>query len=119
METNKKKIYYAHPMVLYNSVIETNDVKMLEELGFEVVNPNSPGVEEAYLEKRAFGFFFDMVKTCDALAFRGILDKITTGVGKEITYAQEHKMPIIELPYITEERFLSAGTTNTYFRKNI
>lgn len=112
----KKRIYYAHPMILYGSEIEYQDVKMLEEMGFEVVNPNKPGNEEKYLEKKAFGFFLDIVRGCDALAFRSILGAITTGVGKEVTYAQEHKMPVIELPYITEDRFLSLGTTNAYFR---
>lgn len=116
METSKKKIYYAHPMMLYGSEIEYQDVKMLEALGFEVINPNSPGNEEKYLEKRAFGFFLDMVRDCDAIAFRSLLGRISTGVGKEVTYATEHKMPVIELPYITSDRFLTQGETEMYFR---
>jgi hypothetical protein len=112
----KKKIYYAHPMILYGSLIEYEDVKMLEEMGFEVINPNSPGNEEKYLERRAFGFFLDMVRNCECIAFRSIFGKISTGVGKEINYAQENKMPVIELPYITTDRFLTQGETEKYFR---
>lgn len=112
----KKKIYYAHNMMQYGSQIEYDDVKMLEEMGFEVVNPNTPGNEEKYLEKKAFGFFLDLIRGCDILAFRGYFNKITSGTGTEIRYAEEHKMPIIELPYITTDRFLTRDETNKYFR---
>jgi hypothetical protein len=103
-------------MILYGSQIEYDDIRMLEDLGFGIVNPNSPGNEEKYLEKRAFGFFLDMVRSCDVLAFRSLLGNITTGVGKEIEYAIEHKIPVIELPYITKNRFLTQGETEMYFR---
>jgi hypothetical protein len=112
----KKKIYYAHPMIFYGSQIEQQDVRTLEEMGFEVINPNSPGNEEKYLEKEAFGFFLDLVRSCDILAFRSIISKITYGTSKEIKYAIEHKIPIIELPYLQEDRYLDKGTTENYFR---
>ena len=112
----KKKVYYAHSMLFYNSQRELDDIKLLEDMGFEVVNPNSPGNEEKYLEKRAFGFFLDMVRDCEILAFRGYFNKITHGTGTEVKYALEHKMPVIELPYLTEDRFLSKEDTNNYFR---
>lgn len=60
-----------------------------------------------------------MLRTCDAVAFRSIINKITIGVAKEIQYAQEHKMPIIELPTLTSDRFLTMEETGTYFRPAI
>ena len=34
-----KKAYYAHPITLYGSIIEKEDVQLIEKIGFEVVKP--------------------------------------------------------------------------------
>jgi len=36
----KRKIYYAHPLNIYNTAQEKRNIATLESLGFEVVNPN-------------------------------------------------------------------------------
>lgn len=117
-----KKIYYAHNMLQYGSNIEAQDIKTLEEMGFEVVNPNHPDNEQAYKQKKIefpgteFSIFTDMVRNCDCIAFRSLMGKISAGVGKEITYAKELGMPIIEMPTITTDRFLTVSETIEYCR---
>ena len=117
-----KKIYYAHNMLQYGSNIEDQDIKTLESLGFIVINPNHPDNEKAYYDKKKshpgteFSVFTDMVKSCDAIVFRSIMGKISAGVGKEIMFAKELGMPIIEMPTITTDRFLTVEETIEYCR---
>jgi len=113
----KLKVYYAHPMVFYGSQIEYDDIKTLEMMGFEVLNPNHPNNEEAYHKRnKDFNLFLELVNSCDILAFRSIINKITIGVAKEIRFAETLGMPVIELPTITEDRILSKEETIKYFR---
>lgn len=122
METQKKKIYYAHNMLQYGSNIEAQDIETLEKLGFEVINPNHPDNEAEYFKRKKeqpgkeFTVFTDLVKTCDFLAFRSIMGRISAGVGKEIKFAKEHNLPIIEMPTITTDRFLTVEETIEYCR---
>lgn len=41
-----KKVYYAHSLHLYNTPQEKRDIELLEKLGFEVLNPNQPEIQE-------------------------------------------------------------------------
>ena len=112
MENKKLRVYFAHGMLHYNS----KDIKLLESLGFEVINPNHEDNEKAYMKSKDFKVFLDIVKSCDILAFRSILGKITSGVGREIEFARRRDMPIIELPTFTSDRFLSLEETVEYCR---
>lgn len=93
-----KKIYYAHPITTYGMTIEWMDVELLKNLGFEVVNPNTPELDTAYKE-RGMGVFLELVRQCDALAFRGFSDgKIPAGVHKEAVEAIMNGLPVFEMP---------------------
>ena len=37
----KKTVYYTHCMAIYNTDLESSDIKKLEDMGFKVINPNS------------------------------------------------------------------------------
>jgi hypothetical protein len=90
--------YYAHPMEIYGTTRETEDIQLLESLGFYVVNPNLP----AYKTKD-MGFFCALAARADAIAFRSLPDgKISPGVASEIKHAKR----LIELPGDTEGRSL-------------
>lgn len=116
MDKNLKKIYYAHSMLHYGSELEHQDILLLERLGYEVINPNHPDNEAAYLKNRDFNVFFNLVSMCDVLAFRSVLGKISAGVAKEIDFAYSKNIPVIELPTLTQDRILTIEETVKYCR---
>lgn len=109
-------------MLQYGSNIEAQDIETLTNLGFDVVNPNHPDNEAEYYKRKAenpekaFSVFTDMVANCDCLAFRSIMGKISAGVGKEIRFAKGLNLPIVEMPNITSDRFLTVDETIEYCR---
>ncbi len=108
------KIYYAHPLTLYGSAQEERDIQMLEELGFEVENPNSEHHARQY-QLHGMGHFCDTVRKCDALAFRAFPDgRIPAGIAKEIRAAQLAKKPIIEFPCGITHREFDVEQTEEY-----
>jgi hypothetical protein len=108
------KIYYARPISLYNTKQEERDLKLLTDLGFEILNPNKEELQKRY-KAEGMDVFIAAVKDCDALAFRSFQDsKISAGVKKEIDAALELNKPVIELPTITIQRVLSVEDTRTY-----
>jgi nucleoside 2-deoxyribosyltransferase len=119
-----KKVYYAHSMHLYNTKQEERDIKTLEELGFEVFNPNSGTIqEEVEKYKLEFGdastmeYFKLLVQNCDIFVFRAHPNgKIPSGVGFELNYAMELGKLIIELPSLLSTRHLSLADTREYLK---
>jgi hypothetical protein len=100
---------------------------MLEDMGFEVVNPNTEdtqkGIEEFKKKNgddRTMEYFDSIIDTCDGLAFRSHPDlKIPSGVAYEVGYARRSLIKfIIELPTLTEGRILSVNDTREYLRLN-
>jgi nucleoside 2-deoxyribosyltransferase len=117
---NKLKCYYAHGMFTYNSTIEEQDIKLLEFLGFEVVNPNNEKVqiecqEFAKKTKNVMGYFEQIVQDCDLVAFRGLPDsKILSGVATEVNHALNLGIPVIELPCSLQARMMEYPPTKQY-----
>ena len=113
-QSNKLKVYYARPINLYNTPQDARDIELIEQLGLEVVNPNKEVLAERY-KKEGMDVFLEAINDCNALAFRSFPDlKISAGVVKEIEKAQELKLPVFELPTITETRCLSVKDTRAY-----
>lgn len=98
-------VYYAHPIALYKTEVEREDITLLKKLGFKVLNPaEHPNLEMADYVKLA--------QSCDVFAFRAFQDgKIGSGVGLEIEGAKAKKIPVIELPWVTKKRTLSRNET--------
>lgn len=110
------KIYYARPISLYNTKQEDRDLQLLNQLNFDVVNPNKEELQQRY-KTEGMDVFVSAVKDCDALAFRSFQDgKISAGVKKEIDAAVENGKPVIELPTITSNRILSVDDTREYLK---
>ena len=109
-------VYYAHPTSDYGENIEAHDLRILNKLGYEVVNPNHPDHVAAY-EKHGMEYFKLLVGNCDALAFRAFKGDHTigAGVGAEIRAAERAGLPIFELPYISQ-RILSVEDTKSRLR---
>jgi nucleoside 2-deoxyribosyltransferase len=116
-------VYYAHCIHLYGTKQEERDVELLEKLGFEVLNPNNPGVEVAVTAMKAhygqgcnvMGLFEELVASCDALAFRALPDgRIPAGVCKEVLHARSLGKPVIELPSNIIGRGVTVEETREY-----
>lgn len=111
----KLKCYYAHCLAIYNTLQEQRDVKLLESLGFKVVNPNQPKYQEKYKTQGMF-FFKKLVQSCDIIAFRSLPSgEIPAGVAAEIDNGLS--IPVIELPSGISRRTLTVNQTREYLRE--
>lgn len=116
------KCYYAHTMISYDSTIEQRDIELLEEIGFKVINPNSPKIKkeckefiEKYGNSRVMEFFEEIVKECDVVAFRGLPDgSILSGISAELKAALQDNIPIIELPCNLSNRMQTYPQTKEF-----
>lgn len=119
------KIYYVHSLHLYNTPQEKRDIELLTQLGFEVLNPNTPEYQAEVERRIAEGkgeymmYFDELIGLCDGLAYRSHVDgKIPSGVGMEIKFAAVQQKPVFELPTLTPSRFLSVEETREYLKYN-
>lgn len=109
--TKKLKVYYAHPIGLYDKNQESYDIGLLNELGFAVENPNQKKHQKG-CQKCGMEYFADLVQKCDALAFRAFPDgSIGAGIMKEIQVAKKTYKPVIELPCGLTRRGLTVEQT--------
>lgn len=118
----KLKCYYAHTMTSYGSTIEESDIKLLENLGFEVINPNTPQISEdcqiyidTYGKNHVMEYFKEIVEDCDLIAFRSIPNgDILSGISAELEAALDNNIPIIELPCSLHMRMMDYPETKQY-----
>ena len=99
---------------------EQRDIETLERLGYEVFNPNQEWIQAKCKEMGAnsMQLFEGLVKKCDILAFRAHPDgMIGAGMVKEIAWAQESGIPVIELPSSIGRRSLSVEATREYLKE--
>jgi hypothetical protein len=111
------KVYYSHCVNIYNTPQEARDIKLLESLGFEVINPNLPE-HAAHYPVEGMGYFVALVVGCDAFAFRALPDgRIPAGVAMETAQAIACGHPIIELPSRMLSRVISVMETREYLKE--
>lgn len=116
------KVYYSHPKTYKRSNEETEDISLLESLGYEVENPYDPKFSDIW-QTEGIQFGKTLVEMCDTIAFRPLSNgKIGAGVGKEIGWAIELGKTIIEMPSASpfdagtfHERVLSIDDTVEFF----
>lgn len=98
---NKKLIcYYAHCILIYNTQEEVDDLFLLNEMGFEIINPNNPEIEEGYKKDDnidRMAYFKQFIDKCDIIIFKSFNNQITSGVAYEIEYAAKIGKPILEI----------------------
>lgn len=113
-----KTCYYAHSTALYNTKQESRDLELLDNLGFTVINPSDDIHQTNYLKEGGMEYFKHIVESCDILIFRSHVDlNIGAGVAAEIGWAQNAKLPIIELPSVMNSRMLDVNLTKEYLRE--
>lgn len=106
-----KKAYYARPISLYGSKQEERDVETLRHLGFTAIDINKEELQ-ARAKSEGMGVFKPLVGSAEALFFRSFLDStIGAGVAKEIAWANEAGIPVVELPTLICSRSLSVDET--------
>ena len=114
-----KKIYYAHPISLYDTPQEERDVATLKYLWPEasIYNPNSK-LDTAKYKEHGFEWFLDRVSDCDLIVFRSFPDgRIGSGVWKEINWADiQCGIPVMEIPMLMESRCLTVDDTREYLK---
>jgi hypothetical protein len=141
----RMSVYYAHCQAIYDTPQERRDVQHLENLGFDVVNPNTSAINERCAiirrdfvpphEQRGSGFFYTdagaavmyeifkpLVESCDAVAFRALPDgSIPAGVHSEIEWATASRAGqfggVFELPRFFGRRILTVEETRDYLRE--
>ena len=111
------KIYYAHPVNIYDTIQEKEDLDFLKLLfpNDEIINPNTIEHDKAYKEQGMPYFFAIIVEEINVIAFRALpTGKISAGVMGEIRVGLSNGVSIIELPYF-KDRGLSVNETRNYF----
>lgn len=113
------QIYYAHCMSIYNSPQERRDIELIKKLfpNDQIYNPGEDEDAKEGYQKYGMDYFIEIINQCDLLIFRSAPGgKITAGVFEEISYADEHDIPVIELPSFLN-RNMSIGDTRVYLKE--
>jgi len=114
---SSKKAYYSHAKILAGKPQEKQDIETLEKAGFKVDNPYHPKYSE-WWETEGIEFGRVLIEANDVFVFRALPDgTITSGVAKELKWAEQADKPIIELPYALSERTArSIESTVEYYK---
>jgi hypothetical protein len=115
------KAYYGRCMAIYGRPQESRDIELIKRLGYRVIEfPN----QEKINERKAKGenvmetIFKPLVVSADIMFFRGLPSgKIPAGVGKEIEWAREAGLDVLEIPSTTKARTISIEATREYLRE--
>ena len=122
----KQIVYYAHCMKDYGSDMEKEHVKILERLGYYVLNPNDPRIDSVVDQMQAEGktsseimdYFLTIVKKCDVLAFATTTTgKVSAGVKKEIDYMKSLDRPVFQLPIYSNLETMSVDETRKFLKE--
>lgn len=109
-------VYFARPISNYNTHQDRRDLEVLKQLGFIVLDPNSPEHTREY-EAHGMPYFESLVQKADMLFFRGLADNsIPAGVAKEIRAMQAKNGIVIEFPSAISRRTLSVEETREFLR---
>ena len=92
------RVYYSHPICLYNTREEERAICIIKEhfKNADIVNPKKYYFEgmEDYLK---------LVSKCDILVFQRLLGFVTAGVGQEVSFALDRHIPVYELNLTKKE----------------
>lgn len=113
------KVYYAHPISMYGSALESTDIAFLRRVGLTVVNPAklSKFVEPMNSTDR-MNYFYRLVRECDCLAFRSFPDgMVGAGIQFEIGSMESKGGMIFEIrPVVAPTRWMTTKATQERLR---
>lgn len=114
------KAYYGRCMAIYGTLQERRDIEFIKKMGYTVVEfPDQVELNERKKKgENVMEAFKPLVLSSDTLFFRSLPDlKIPAGVGKEVAWAKEAGIPVLELPTRTAYRTISVEATREYLRE--
>ena len=98
----KTRIYFAHPINTYGTILEDYFLEYFSRDHLEIVNPNQPIHQEGY-KKFGMDYFKNLVQSCDKLYAIGFPDNtIGAGIAKEMNWMKEKGGVVIFLPFFTK-----------------
>jgi len=96
------KIYFAHPINTYNTILEKFWLEAFSGSGGEIINPNSKEHQKGY-KLEGMDYFKKLVQSCDKLYAFGFGDNsIGAGIAKEMDWMFEKGGQVIFLPFFTQ-----------------
>lgn len=113
-----KTAYYAHSQWTYDTLVEAKDIRMIENLGYKVFNPNDPDLEE-FWELKGMDLFDELMDryNFDVCFIRPQSDgTISAGVGYEAMKFFELRKPVLEIPAPILPRTLTPEATRELYR---
>ena len=98
----KKRIYFAHPINTYNTILEDYFIEHFKRDDIEIVNPNHPDHQKGY-QNEGMEYFKKLVQSCDKLYAFGFADNtIGAGIAKEMDWMREIGGLVVFLPFFTK-----------------
>ncbi len=100
---NKIRIYFAHPINTYNTILETYFLEHFSQFPkVEIINPNSPEHQLGY-SANGMEYFKELVQSCDKLYAFGFSDNsIGAGIAKEMNWMKEKGGIVVFLPFFSK-----------------
>ena len=116
-----KKVYFARCIEQYGKEEDSEDIINFMKLGFGIIDPKEFFDKETY-DDIGMQHFYNHIKKADVFAFRSLpTGNITAGVSKEIHYAHNINIPVLELNQNNMQRrrmrTLSVEETREYLKQ--
>ena len=107
------KIYYAHHIWKYNTVIEKYELELIKNYFpcADIINPNGV-IDQSKTEESIMDDCYDYVRNCDGIVFSSLSGVVGKGVVSEIDLGYSLHKPIF---YITDNAIKEV--TNITFEK--
>jgi histidyl-tRNA synthetase len=111
----------------YHTKTEALHVKLLEQMGFEVINPSGPIFDAEVKRMKRDGktstqimnYFIEVVEECDHLAFSTTKkNTVSAGVAEEIKAMKKKGGTVIQLPDLKKIKKMSIADTVSHIRSN-
>ena len=98
----KTKIYFAHPVSTYGTILEDYFLERFSLNHLEIINPNQSIHQEGYRQE-GMDYFKKLVQSCDKLYAIGFSDNnIGAGIAKEMNWMREKGGTVMFFPFFTE-----------------
>jgi hypothetical protein len=95
---DREQIYLAHPIITYNTMIETKAIKIIERY-FPDTKILNPAKHQNISHSPSMAIYKLFVESCDILVYTDIAGFITSGVAEEIEMALEKGIDIYRLDW--------------------
>jgi len=98
------KIYYAHHMYKYNTLIEKYEIELIKKSlpEYEIINPNG-SIDPQKSEQEIMNDCFDLIDNSSTLVFSSMNGVVGKGVHDEVDHAIETKKDIY---YISDNKLV-------------